>query len=492
MSREYRWSGTLVYEGEVYDHVRFRARGGTWRYAMGKNMWKFNFPRTRRFRARDNYGRKYRTRWDKLNLSSVIQQAEMKGRGEQGLFESVTYRLFNLAGVDAPHTHFVHLRIIDELEETGATQYDGDFWGLYLAIEQMDGRFLGEHGLGDGNLYKVEMRGFDLNHLGSAGPSDGSDVRQFVGSYQSAIREDAWWREHFDLDGYFRYRAIVEAVHHYDTGQGKNYFYYDNPRNGRWTVLPWDVDITWGDHMFGNGRDPFVGRLLARPAFALEYRNHVREIRDLLFHAEQAGQLIDEYAAMIDDPDGGPSMVDADRARWDYHPVMVDPRRVLLRKAGQGRYYLGSPTGDFPGMVRLMKDYVDHRGRLLDQIARDPLIPKTPEIQYLGPTGFPGDGLRFRVSPFVDPQGAETFAAVQWRLAEVSPHSVSTSPHRGSRAYEADAVWKSRIVEEFQPTIDFPSDVTTADRTYRARIRMRDSSGRWSHWSRPVEFRASD
>ena len=40
---EYLWYGTLVYDGEVYDHIRYRARGGVWRYSMGKNMWKFDF-----------------------------------------------------------------------------------------------------------------------------------------------------------------------------------------------------------------------------------------------------------------------------------------------------------------------------------------------------------------------------------------------------------------------------------------------------------------
>src|SRR5258708_2499094 len=40
---DYKWTGTLVYDGKVYDHVGYRARGGTWRYAMGKNMWKFSF-----------------------------------------------------------------------------------------------------------------------------------------------------------------------------------------------------------------------------------------------------------------------------------------------------------------------------------------------------------------------------------------------------------------------------------------------------------------
>ncbi|HLU47653.1 MAG TPA: lamin tail domain-containing protein, partial [Planctomycetota bacterium] len=73
---DYLWWGTLVYDGEVYDHIRFRARGGVWRYAMGKNMWKFNFWRGHRFRARDNHGREYQTEWDKLNFSACIQQGD--------------------------------------------------------------------------------------------------------------------------------------------------------------------------------------------------------------------------------------------------------------------------------------------------------------------------------------------------------------------------------------------------------------------------------
>jgi hypothetical protein len=35
---DYPWAGTLVYDGEVYDHIHYRARGGCWRYSMGKNM----------------------------------------------------------------------------------------------------------------------------------------------------------------------------------------------------------------------------------------------------------------------------------------------------------------------------------------------------------------------------------------------------------------------------------------------------------------------
>ena len=177
--KEYKYTGTLVVDGEVYDHVGFRARGGAWRYALGKNMWKFDL-NGHKFRARDDFGRPYPVDWKKVNLRACIQQGDFGRRGEQGLFESAGFRLFNLAGVAAPHTHWIQLRIIDEAAETPANQYRGDFWGLYLAIENEDGRFLKAHGLADGNLYKMAGGTGELEHQGDGAVADRSDLDQFL------------------------------------------------------------------------------------------------------------------------------------------------------------------------------------------------------------------------------------------------------------------------------------------------------------------------
>ena len=77
-------------------------------------------------------------------------------RGEAGMFESMSYKLFELAGVPASDTNFVHYRVITGASEYGSSQYDGDFWGLYLSIENPDEQFIEEHNLPDGNLYKIE------------------------------------------------------------------------------------------------------------------------------------------------------------------------------------------------------------------------------------------------------------------------------------------------------------------------------------------------
>ncbi len=489
--KEYKWIGTLVYDGKVYDHVRFRARGGGWRYAMGKNMWKFSFNRGHEFQASDNHGQMLPETWSKLNLGACIQQADYGQRGEQGMFEAVGFRLFNLAGVEGPETHWVQLRVIDEADES-RSQYQGDFWGLYLAVEQMDGNFLDAHKLPDGNLFKMEFGAGELNNRGEGQPANRSDLMAFMQAYQHRQQPDEWWRANFDLDRYYSYRAIVECIHHYDIDEdaGKNYFYYRNPDTGRWSVHPWDIDLSWSDSMYGGGMSPFRNRVLPRPAFRVEYQNRVREIRDLLFNTDQAWQLIDEYAALISDPAGGLSMVQADRAMWDYNPILGDSGKSMPGKSGQGLFYQASPTQDFPGMVKLMKSYVERRGKWMDaRIANDPAIPSTPTIRSTGPKNFPPGQLRFESSAF---SGAAEFGTIEWRLGEVTDPKAPGFHARSPRHYEIQPVWTSGRIKKTELQSTIPAGIARSGHTYRARVRMFDSAGRASHWSAPVQFTTSE
>jgi hypothetical protein len=476
---EYKYTGTLVIDGVVYDHVRFRARGGEWRHAMGKNMWKFDFNRGHHLQARDNFGRPYRTKWEKLNLGACIQQGNYECRGEHGLFEAVTYKLFNLAGVPAPHTHYVHLRIIDEVEESPANQYKGDFWGLYLATEEIDGNFLEEHQMPDGNVYKWDFGQPKPEHFAERGPTNGQDILEFISSYRRS-QPDEWWRQNVDLERYFNYRSIVECVHHYDIGAGKNYFYYFQPTTRQWIVLPWDVDLTWKDDMYGTGLEPFSrAGVLRRPQFHIEYQNRLREIRDLLFNPEQTGALIDEFAAVVSDPSGGASFVDADRAKWDYHPIMAS-RWVEPRKAGQGKFYQGPVMKTFRGMMDEMKRYIVNRGRWCDSaLLRDRPVPPTPEVSAAGALDFKAATLSFQAD---SGRGDAAATKMQWRLGEVSVAAVTkpTTP----RPYEIEALWEGAGSNR----VAIPSSPLKAGHTYRVRARACDENGRCSHWSKPVQF----
>ena len=518
----YKWYGTLVYDGEVYDHIRYRARGGVWRYAMGKNMWKFDFNRGHYFQARDDYGKKYDTTWDKLNFSACIQQGSFGQRGEQGMFEALTFMMFNMAGVPAPKTHYIHFRVIDEPYEDGhfnaahypitssGTQYDGDFWGLYLVLEQMDGRFLDEHGLPDGNLYKMEEYYGELNNQGLTAVTDKSDIIAFKDTFSSYPPAD-WWGENVNIESYYGYRAVYLAAHHGDI-TSKNHFFYLNPEtttnewgtNNLWWQLPWDVDLTWTTY-YGTMSDPFSrSNLLTYTNFSMESKNRIREFCDLLFNTEQMYELINEFAAIID-PSGSYSIADADRAMWDYHWVMgpsAYPTYLSHEasfKAGQGRFYEEAEEQEhnrtFPGMVQVMKDYISigldgrpPRYTYMLAMASDYDIPYTPTIAALCGPNYPINDLRFITSAFNDPQGIGTFAAMKWRIAEVTDISAPTYDATERRKYEIETVWESGEITDFNNTITIPASVVKIGHAYRVRVRMKDETGRWSHWSNRIHF----
>ncbi|MCC6235859.1 MAG: lamin tail domain-containing protein, partial [Verrucomicrobiales bacterium] len=495
-------------DGRVYEHVRFRARGGVWRYAMCKNLWKFDLNRGHGFEARDDWGRKLGTKWSKLNLGASIQQGDYNHRGEQGMFESTGFRMFRLAGVPAMHSAFTQFRVIDDAAETSTTsQFEGDFWGIYLMLEQPDGSFVEEHGLPDGNLFKMEGGGGELNHLGNAGPADNSDLSSFLSRYNGAT--ESWWRTNFHIPRYLSYQTVVQAIHHYDICYDKNFFYFRDAARARWEVIPWDLDLTWAENMFDSGCggvDRIKERLLPEasryPAVWREWQNRIREYRDLFWNADEAWRLIDEQAGRLRGPATGATLLDADRAQWDYNPRMVSGTYSTSpdSKAGHGRYYrwpnypAAAVERTFNGVAQVMKRYVMFRAtnsaaraRNLDALAFDPAIPTAPQLTYTGSPGFPANGLRFARTAA---SGGATLAAAKWRLGEVTKVDASTPSWAASEPwkYEIEAVWESGPVDPDVPEIEVPPGVVESGRTYRARVQLTDLEGRTSNWSAPVEF----
>jgi len=484
---DYKWYGTFVYDGKVYDHIRYRARGGVWRYSMGKNMWKFDFNRGHSFQARDDYGQKYDTTWDKLNFSACIQQGDYQHRGEQGMFEAAAFKLFNMMGAESSKTNWLHFRVIDDIVESGPTQYDGDFWGLYMTLEQMDGRFLEEHNLPDGNLYKMDSGASDvgagggtLNNQGPTQPSNNSDLTSFESGYRSQPQE-LWWRQNVNLTSYYGFRCVVEGVHHGDMEGGKNWFFYHNPEGNIWMILPWDLDLTWANNMYGGGADEFTrNRIFSNPNLDIEYYNRLREFHDLLYNADQAYQLLDDLADIIDPPTGGPTFVDADRAMWDYNPIMTSGY-VNSSKAGAGRFYQRADTKDFRGMVQIMKNYVVSSNREFDTYFEDSSIPRTPTVTATCPSTYPINSLTFEVSPFSDPQGSSTFAAMKWRIAEVTEGSQVATPDEDITLISDASEWKY-----FKGT----QEASTPDMTEWRQLSFNDSL--WQQGATPIGWGEPD
>lgn len=587
--------GTLVYDGVVYDHIQYANRGIGSTYVSGKNKWVLKFCRARNFQARDNWGRPFAETWNSVGLNANSGPWASVHRGSAGVEEASSYRLYELCGVPSLRTTYVHWRVIRREEELHPAtaivsgdplgsnirgQYAGDLWGLYLALEPTEGNFLDERGLEDGNIYSIEGNNGDKKHQGPAQPTGASDWSAFRTGISKAGQTEEWYRGNIDLPVLYTFLALNRLIGNVDVRPGDNYRFYHRPTDDRWVILPYDLDMMyipahhWGGSMDGQvvaGAPHCIRAISRHPALALEFRNRCREILSLVAsdpspNGGQIGQLIDEYAQMVNPSGADLTWADLDAAMWNIHPRSAGSGANSGQTSHKGNFYravyndgtrgglggtqttnswrrtLPDPDGDgvsdheslmqwfvnfatdtypvdAPSWLRRQttgsgssNDSSPYRqmgygykyleweslfgGYVNANVNPDPALadtsyPDTPAATYVGAPDYPANDLRFRSSDFQDPDGPETFGAVQWRIGEISAPGIPGYDPLKPRIYEIEEVWTSPeipLTSASVPEIRVPAAAARTGHTYRLRVRHRDSTGRWSYWSPPVQF----
>ena len=503
----YNWSCAIVYDGTVYDNIRYRLRGANGRYyAQGKRSMRYRFNRGSFFQARDQDGRKYDQKWRTLTTG---KGSDNRATLTYGLNEALSMYLFNKIGVPASDTHWVHWRVIDG-EQEAPDRWRGDFHGLNFVIETYDVRFLEAHGLEKGNLYKLINQTGDWQrqqrYQAPFAPNDGSDHNNIEGSLDGGDSE-AYIRAHVNLEKWNLSHALVEAIRHYDywPSANKNMVYYFEPQYlrannflGKLWILPWDTDASWGP-TWNSGHDVVYNSLFgasgggsdsnSTPSLWPEYFNVVRELRDLLWQRDQIEPLVEEFAGRIS------AFESPDADRWKGAPS----------DAGNYGGLGGAGSSSLANLVQDLKNFAfsggnwpgggvgaGGRGAHLDSLqgsrGEGGQIPSRPRISYVGAAGFPTNDLVFRSSRFVDPQGAGSFGAMEWRIAEITDPSAPNHDPTEKFKLEWEAAWESGVLTTFQSNASIPTTAVRSGRTYRARVRHQDVTGRWSHWSDPLQF----
>lgn len=489
--KKFNWEGAMIYDGVVYDHVKYRLRQRNDRYAgNGRRSMRFRFPRGHYFHARDPEGNRYPVKWRSFNTSKMSRFSE---GANWGMRELASSRLWNLAGVTAPEFQHIHFRVIDDAVEQH-NERDGDFYGLSMIFEDVDAQLLEGRNLPRGNVYKLkdgESNPLELQkYQARSAVADGSDFINIRDNLGPPDKSDEWLRNHVDWHSWYLYAALGEGFRHYDFSPyfQKNRIWYFKPDDstpfGLMSVIPHDTDATWkrgtndsqwDDPAWGPG-EGFRGRVVGydlpkeaiaeitgldgsdgenhpeRESFMLEYRNVIREVSDLFWHPETVNTVIDNARDLI------APLAEADIARWSHResiPPLDNQIDLMKRLAFTEDLYQGS---SLPG------------GRLqwLKNLAFDPQIPDKPTLSRTGQT--------LKSSPFSDPQGAGSFQMMQWRVSESSTH-------------EWLATWSSLSTND---SIVPPALATRPGLSYRARVRHQDETGRWSHWSEPLEFLATE
>lgn len=192
------------------------------------------------------------------------------------MHDRLSYFVFRAYGVPAPRAVHATLSV------------NGESLGLFLLVEQIDGRFARnnyEDG-GEGNIYKerwpTSSSAADYFVSGLESNRDQPDVsamQRFAEALEGATDDtiEAVLREHTDFDALMRYFAVDRAVNHWDgplafrcrhesqvpalppevaaaqtpalgweVCQNKNYYWYEESASGRLWLVPWDMDVTWG------------------------------------------------------------------------------------------------------------------------------------------------------------------------------------------------------------------------------------------------------
>jgi hypothetical protein len=486
-----RFQGTFVYDGVVYDHIAFHNRGQGSAYISGKNKWGLKFNSEHSVPLQDNRGRPYRKKWTSVDLNPGTHTPYSPvHRGIAGLDEAVTFRAYQLAGVPSSSTHLVHFRVIDAAKEVSdQDQYDGDLWGLYLAISDIDQELLKEQNLPDGLLVSIQSGIKHLPDDKSAGPKE---WEKFIGEMRSNPPEE-WWRKNLHLKNYYRFHALNRLLGNVDIRPDGNHGYYREP-DGKWSPIPWDNDMCFIPRHHQPGYIDAI-QCLNHPQIKLEYQNHARELLDL-FAADasptggQIGQLVAELGKVLSPPGHATNWAQLDDTMWNWHPRFNQKGSFFINPAyGDhfgGRWERRLATNDIQGFEKYLvefctdsrpqKNYAPNDGNPLGYgwgyvalEAHDEAIPEKPTIDRESTTGKIG---QYKVTSAAPPGKFQ----VEWRVGRV-----------GDAHFEIEEHWRSNpdtLNDALQ--IRISPQVFQDSGVYRIRARLHAPTGRVSHWSEPV------
>ncbi len=223
--------GAFFFNGEFYDNIFTRIRGGT-SAAWPKKSYKIEFNDGHHFRFREGV-----PRVDEINLNTTYTDKSY-------LRTVLTYEHQRDAGMPSPESFLVHLR------------QNGEFWNVAILVEQPDRDFLRRWNFDpNGALYKGASS--PTTYEPSAPLSrwekktrlheDKTDLTRFIGRLQlTGDNLESYLFDNVNIPTQINYMATTCISQNIDASDKNHYLYRDTEGSGEWTMLPWDLDLTFG------------------------------------------------------------------------------------------------------------------------------------------------------------------------------------------------------------------------------------------------------
>ncbi|MFN5324011.1 MAG: CotH kinase family protein [Bacteroidota bacterium] len=192
---------------------------------------------------------------------------------------------------------------------------NGDFYGLFLRVENMDKDFLKKRGLStDANMYKAAKDGASLTRFDSlafhwekkTNRSDSwDDLFNLIQDIDTCSPEGMfkYVKAHFDYQDLVGHVALNFFIRNGSTYYHNYYMYRDGYGDGKWRIFPWDLDKTVSSYDWkllyevNNGAVPdngLISKLLMSPDFMLDIE------KELVRIDERIGDFdFEEYAVRL-------------------------------------------------------------------------------------------------------------------------------------------------------------------------------------------------
>lgn len=224
-------SMSFAYRGDLLYNVGVRKRGNSVCSAT-KPYLKVRFHKGNEFKFSEWPGHK------NLNFQSLWT--------DKGLIrENLAWTLFDQMG-RAYCTH-EYVRI----------HTNGQYFGLYAALERPDSRFLERNGLNpDGDLYKATASREDPGGTYEKKTNEHENdalLRSFLTELNSTSSANLvpFFQENVDPDAVMDYQASQVLINNRDYPH-KNHYLFRDPETNRWRPTGWDLDLSYGKRWDGS------------------------------------------------------------------------------------------------------------------------------------------------------------------------------------------------------------------------------------------------
>lgn len=208
---------------------------------------------------------------------------------------------------------FAALSVLSPKAAHVTVSLNGQLLGIYTLLESVDRKFLARRRLPGGDVYyAVDNRanfsialsgsGKKLKHALTEGyelkerisPLPWRSLAHFVWELNTLpdLRLASWLKTYVDIPYYLRWLAGIVLTGNLD-GFIHNYALYRDLRRGKWRIIPWDYDGTWGRDCYGKRADasqvPLFGynrlteRVLSVPPFRRHYLKLMAALLDGYF-----------------------------------------------------------------------------------------------------------------------------------------------------------------------------------------------------------------